>query len=252
MKKNKTKLDYWLIILAPILVILLWQIACNQNWINGVLLPSPKRVVTAFQSLWRSGKYQQHFAASLQRVALGFACGVSLGLIFGFFIGLSRKLDDFFSVIFSILRSIPAIGMIPLLILWFGIGEKTKIIVIALGSFWSVLLNTEHGISGTDKKLLEVASLLEKKKPTVIAKIVLPSALPAIFTGVRLALSGAWRSVVAAEMIASMKGIGYLISYAREMSAPDIMFVGLLTLGLLGLLLDTLLLQLEKRLIRWN
>lgn len=185
-------------------------------------------------------------------MALGFACGVSLGLIFGFFIGLSRKLDDFFSVTFSILRSIPAIGMIPLLILWFGIGEKTKIIVIALGSFWSVLLNTEHGISGTDKKLLEVASLLEKKKPTVIAKIVLPSALPAIFTGVRLALSGAWRSVVAAEMIASMKGIGYLISYAREMSAPDIMFVGLLTLGLLGLLLDTLLLQLEKRLIRWN
>lgn len=252
MKKKKTKLDYLIIILAPIFVIFLWQVACNRNWINGVLLPSPKRVVTAFQSLWHSGKYQQHFITSLQRVVLGFSAGVSLGLIFGFFIGLSRKLDDFFSVIFSILRSIPAIGMIPLLILWFGIGEETKIIVIALGSFWSVLLNTEHGISGTEGKLLEVASLLEKKKWTVLTRIVLPSALPAIFTGVRLALSGAWRSVVAAEMIASMKGIGYLISYAREMSAPDIMFVGLLTLGLLGLLLDTLLLQLEKKLIQWN
>ena len=140
----------------------------------------------------------------------------------------------------------------PLLILWYGIGEESKLIIIAIGTFWSVLLNTQHGISSTDIKFFEVAQLLEKNKITVLTKIIFPAALPSIFTGIRLGLSGAWKSVVAAEMIASVRGIGYMISYAREMSQPDVMFVGLLALGVIGLLIDLFVLQIQKKLIHWN
>ena len=175
-----------------------------------------------------------------------------MGVLLGILTGLFKKVDDLVTVIFSVFRSIPNVGLVPLFILWCGIGEESKIIVIALGTFWSVLLNTQRGISGTDFKLLEVARILQKDKLTVLSKIIIPAALPSVFTGVRLGLSGAWRSVVAAEMIASMRGIGYMIQYAREMSQPAVMFVGLLTLGLVGLLLDLLVKLLEKRLIYWD
>lgn len=252
MRKDKGILDYIIMAAAPVLLIILWQTACSKSWLNKSIIPSPQRVARAYQTLWRTGKFQQHLLASTQRVIIGFCFGACAGVIFGIFMGISRKVDDIVGVIFSVLRSIPTIGLVPLLILWYGIGEESKIIVIAIGTFWSVLLNTQQGISSTDRKFFEVAQLLEKNKFTVLVKIILPAALPSIFTGVRLGLSNAWKSVVAAEMIASVRGIGYMISYAREMSQPDVMFVGLLVLGFVGLCLDALVLRLQKKLIQWS
>ena len=252
MKKEKKPIDYIILVLSPILFILLWQLACNLEWVNKSIIPSPQRVINSFIRLLDTGKFQEHLLASIKRVALGFSFGTIAGILFGILLGISRKVDDALGVVFSILRSIPTIGLVPLLILWYGIGEESKVIVIAIATFWSVLLNTQHGISSTDKKFFEVAMMLEKDKFTVLSKIILPAALPSIFTGVRLGLSGAWKSVVAAEMIASVRGIGYMISYAREMSQPDVLFVGLLALGVIGLLLDIVVLKLQKKLIVWE
>ena len=252
MKKDKGKGDYLLVVLAPILLLLLWQTACDQGWVNKSIIPSPQRVVTAFTSSWKSGIFQEHLWASVRRVILGFLFGAGAGIVFGVLTGISRKVDDCVSVVFSVLRSIPTVGLVPLLILWYGIGEESKVIVIAFGTLWSVLLNTQHGISSTDKKLLEVAQLLEKNKITVLTKIIFPAALPSIFTGVRLGISSAWKSVVAAEMIASVRGVGYMISYAREMAQPDGMFVGLFALGIVGLAIDVFVLKLQNQLIQWE
>ena len=144
------------------------------------------------------------------------------------------------------------IGLVPLMILWFGIGETSKVIVISVGTFWSVLLNTQAGLASTDRKLLEVAQILEKDNFTILRKIVFPSALPQIFTGVRIGVGNAWKSVVAAEMLAATKGIGHLIEYARELAQPAKMFVGILTIGIVGLLIDFLIRKLQKILIRWG
>lgn len=252
MRKKKGIIDVLITVIAPVLFVILWQTACDNEWVNIRIIPSPKEVYDAFRTLLRTHTFQQNLVASLKRVAVGFLLGMAAGVAFGVLTGISRKIDDTLSVAFSVLRSIPTIGLLPLFILLYGIGEKSKIIIIALGTFWSVLLNTQHGISTTDKKLLEISRILEKNKITVLFKVVFPAALPSIFTGIRLGLSGAWRSVVAAEMIASVRGIGYMISYAREMFQTDVMFVGLFTLGIIGLALDILLLQLQKKLIYWE
>lgn len=252
MKKNRRKIDYIILVAAPVLLIVFWQLACVMEWVNTSIMPSPIKIVDAFISSWNSHILQEHLLASTYRVAIGFLCGAGAGIVFGILTGIFIKADDALSVVFSVLRSIPTVGLVPLLILWYGIGEESKIIVIAIGTFWSVLLNTQQGISGTDKKLIEVAQLLEKDKLTVLTKIIFPAALPSMFTGIRLGMSNAWKSVVAAEMIASVRGIGYMISYAREMIQPDVMFVGLLILGIIGLLLDVIILKLQKKLIRWE
>jgi sulfonate transport system permease protein len=144
------------------------------------------------------------------------------------------------------------IAWIPLLILWLGIGEEPKVTVIAIGSFWPVLLNTIQGIHSVDPKLLEVASILEKSKWTVVTKVVLPSALPSIFTGIRLGIGSAWTCVVAAEMIAASQGIGFLITYAREMTQVHVVLVGVFSIGLIGLLIDTLILKLQNHILKWS
>ena len=186
------------------------------------------------------------------RVAQGFIIGAGLGILVGVQVALSRKLQTAVSLIFGVLRPIPVIAWIPVLILWMGIDEGSKITVIAIGSFWTVLVSVIEGIKNVDKKFLEVATILEKDHITLLTKVILPAALPAIFTGVRVGIDVAWRSVVAAELIAAASGIGYMIMYARELSQIDVVLVGVLSIGFTGIIIEQLLQLLEKRLLRWN
>lgn len=133
-----------------------------------------------------------------------------------------------------------------------GIDEASKVTVIAIGSFWTVLVNVIQGIRNTDKKYLEVATILEKNKFTLFTKVILPAALPSIFTGLRVGIDVSWRSVVGAELIAAASGIGYMIMYARELSQTDVMLAGVFSIGITGLLIDYSLKKLEKRLLKWN
>jgi sulfonate transport system permease protein len=243
---------YLLPFILPVLLITVWQFASNLDWLQSSILPSPLVIAQTLLDLLRSGELLKNIAISLLRVLEGFAIGAGLGLVVGFIMGLSPAMERMLSLITGLLRPIPTIAWIPALILWMGIGESSKITVIAVGSFWPVLLSAIQGVRSTDPKYLEVARILEKDRVTLLTKVIIPSALPSIFTGLRVGMGIAWASVVGAELIAASSGIGFMIMYAREVSQPDVMLVGVAAIGLTGLLIDFLLLQLQYRLLKWN
>ncbi|MHB8062395.1 MAG: ABC transporter permease [Ruminiclostridium sp.] len=236
---------------VPIVFVFSWQTLGGKGIINGSIMPAPSKIVDTFNQVIENGTLWKHFSASILRVLFGFTAGAAAGIIAGILTGLFEKINKAVAVIFGVLRPIPMIGLVPLFILWFGIGEESKIVLIAVGTFWSVLLNTEHGIQNVDYKFLEVARILEKNKLTTLIKIVFPASIPSIFTGLRLGLSAAWRCLVAAEMLASTKGVGYMISYARELAQPALMFVGLFTIGFVGIVIDVFIKKLQQKLIKW-
>ena len=252
MKKNTA---LWLTLVSwGILVafIALWEIAATKGWVSVTILSKPSRIFDKFRQMLGDGSLVKHILASLGRVFKGFAIGAGIGLALGLILGLSQRLETIANLFIGILRPIPPIAWIPLLILGLGIGEESKVTVIAIGSFWPMLLDTIHGVKSTDKALLELDQVLEKSKFTVVTKVILPSAVPAIFTGARQAISRAWSCVVTAEMIAASRGVGFLIQYARELSQPALMFVGVAMIGLIGVLIDLVTRRLEKKLLYWN
>ena len=236
----------------PILILILWQAASDHGFLRPSLLPAPLAVVLALGDLLASGELWEHWRISFLRVVQGFLAGSLLGVTLGFTLGLSPRIERVLMLLTGFLRPIPTIAWVPMLILWMGIGESSKITVIAVGSFWPVLLNTLQGVRGTDRGYLEVARVLQKDRGTILLRVILPSALPSVLTGFRIAMGIAWASVVGAELIAASSGVGYLIMYAREVSQPDVMLVGVAVIGLTGLLIDALFLLLERRLLRWN
>ena len=237
---------------APILLIVIWQIFGLLGILNEHIIPSPAKVMTGFIKLIQSGKLVDSLSISLLRVIKGFLAGAILGVTHGTLMGLSSNLNKFLSSLVSIFRPIPMIAWIPILILGFGIGEESKVAVILIGTLWPVLLNTLSGILSVDKKLLEVAQVLEKSKLQILSDVILPSAWPSIFTGIRLGISTAWTCVVAAEMVAASTGIGYMITYARELSQPDVVLVGVFTIGFVGLVIDFVIAKLQAKLLKWN
>ena len=198
------------------------------------------------------GTLANYVGVSLMRVFEGYLLGGGVGLVLGLILGLSRKLEAVANLFIGLLRPIPPIAWIPVLILAFGIGEESKVLVIAIGSFWSLLLNTIEGVRAADHKLIELSRVLVKDRRTVLTKIILPSAVPSIVTGARLGMSRAWGCVVTAEMIAASAGLGYLIQYARELSQPALMFVGVAMIGLIGLVIDAVMMAVQKKLTYWN
>lgn len=237
---------------APVFVLIVWYIATNQGWVRSSILPTPQKIFETIQSLWRSGKMARDLSISLQRVFRGFLLGATSGIIIGSLMGFSKTIYRVLGSLVSILRPVPMLAWIPILILWLGIQEDSKTAVIFIGSFWPVLLNTIHGIQSTDQKLLEVAQILEKSKLRLILQVYLPSALPSIFTGIRLGMGAAWTCVVGAEMIAASSGIGYMIHYARELAQPARVFAGVIHIGLIGLLIDQVVLWLQRILLKWS
>lgn len=250
--KNVNWVTKILAILLPVLVILLWQYGSTTGIINTSILPPPTKVAARFATTLSAGSLQKNIIASCKRVFEGFFIGAIMGLGLGVLFGLYKRLEEVLNVFIGILRPIPAMACTPIFIMWLGIGEASKIAVIVFGTFWPVLLNTVDGMKSTDKNLLELASALEKNKRSVLLEIVLPSAVPSIFTGLKLGISRAWGCVVVAEMIAASVGVGYLIEYARNLSKPDLMLVGVAVIGIIGLLIDWLMTILQRKILYWN
>ena len=251
-KKQNKYISILLAALLPLLLLISWQVLSEGGHINQSILPSPSKIIAAFDKLIKKGTYSKHILASLDRVVKGFLIGSAFGLFIGTITALIPVLDNLLSAIIGIFRPIPPIAAIPFFILALGIGESSKVAIIVIGSFWPAMLNTYQGIKSTDRKLLELARAFEKDQFSVLVKIIIPSAIPSIFTGLRLGIGSAWTCVVAAEMIAASAGIGYLISYGRELAQPDVLLVGIVTIGIVGIVLDILMRWLEKKLIFWN
>jgi len=233
-------------------IIAVWQGVFQLGYLNPVLLPPPSQVVLTFWDLLKTGALVRHIAISILRVLEGFGIAAVLGLGLGIAIGLSKAMDRLTDLIIQVVKPIPPIAWIPLAILWFGIGEQSKVYIIFLGAFFPIIINTIDGIRQTDHKFVEVARILAVPRFKFVRQVVLPGALPAIMTGLRVGLMVAWMCVVAAELIAAGSGIGYLIMDARQLSQSDVVIVGMITIGVIGKLMDSLIKRLENRLIRWK
>jgi sulfonate transport system permease protein len=248
-EKIKHMLQY---VSLSFIILAVWQALFHLGWLQPIILPPPSRIALAFWDLLKSGAMARHVGISVLRVLEGFGIAAVLGLALGVAIGLSRTLDRLTELIIQVIKPIPPIAWIPLAILWFGIGEQSKVYIIFLGAFFPIIINTIDGIRQTDHKFVEVARILEVPRCKFVRQVVIPGALPAIMTGLRVGLMVAWMCVVAAELIAAGSGIGYLIMDARQLSQSDVVLVGMITIGVIGKLMDSLIKQLEKRLIGWK
>ena len=239
-------------IALPVIIVIFWISATKNELFPPVILPSIAMVFTSLISQISSGQIFQDVLISLSRVMQGYGIGLILGVFMGTLMGISGSTNKFFSGTFDAIRQIPPLAWIPLVILWFGIGETSKVILIAKASFFPILLNTISGIKSTPKAYIEVAKLYNKNSWKIFRQIYLPYALPNIFVGLRLGLSSAWMTVIAADLIASTSGIGYRINDARNLLQSDVVITGIIVVGLLGVIMDRILDRILRELTPWN
>ena len=233
-------------------IVVVWYIAAETGSINRILLPSPLIIGNTFIKKLGDGSLLTEMGISVGRVLKGYSFAVVGGICFGVIIGLSESIYKMTKILIQILKPIPPIAWIPLVILWMGIGESSKVFLIFLGGFFVVLLNVVDGIRYIDPKLIEVANAVETPKAKYIFGLVIPAAMPSIFTGLRVALGTSWSCVVAAELVAASSGIGYMISNARNFGQMDVVIIGMITIGIVGKFMDEILKLLQKRVLTWN
>jgi sulfonate transport system permease protein len=238
--------------LVPLGLIIVWQIFAGSGLIPHRILPSPLEVMQAGFHLTLTGEMPMHLWESSQRALAGLVIGGTIGFVLGLLNGLVGPANLLFDSSLQMLRNIPHLAMIPLVILWFGIGEPAKLFLIVIGVFFPIYVNTIHGIRSTDPKLIEMGRIYGLRPWELLITVVLPSALPSILVGLRYALGIMWLTLIVAETIACTNGIGYMTMNAREFLQTDIVLVGILLYAILGKLADTITRALEAWLLRWN
>jgi sulfonate transport system permease protein len=236
----------------PVALIVVWQIAGQAGWLSSRILPQPWAVAKAFWTLAESGELWVHVQKSLWRAISGFVLGAGLGLLLGLLTGSFRRAETLLDTTLQMVRNIPALALIPLVILWFGIDETAKLFLLALGVFFPVYLNTFHGIRSADQGLIEMAKSYGLSGWPLYRDVILPAALPSILVGVRFSLGLVWVLLIVAETISSNAGIGYMTMNAREFLQTDVVLVGILLYALMGKLADVFSRYLEKYFLSWN
>ncbi|MFZ6719170.1 aliphatic sulfonate ABC transporter permease SsuC [Undibacterium sp. Ji49W] len=236
----------------PLILILVWQIAAQTGYLSSRILPEPLAVARAFWTLGVSGEIWTHAKTSLWRAISGFIVGGGLGLLLGLLTGSFRFAETLLDTTLQMIRNIPALALIPLVILWFGIDESAKLFLVSVGVFFPVYLNTFHGIRTVDKGLIEMAQSYGLSGWALYRDVILPGALPSILVGVRFSLGLVWVLLIVAETISAQAGIGYMTMNAREFLQTDVVLVGILLYALLGKLADVLSRALEHYCLRWH
>lgn len=226
--------------ILPLLVLMLWWWGARSEWWSPFLLPGPFVVLKSFINLVENGELLDNIIASVMRIVKGFSVSALFALFLAFVCGLYKPVLRQLAPLLAFLRHIPPMATIPMLILWFGIGETSKLVIIVMATFFPIFMNTVQGISQSDKGLLEVARVFDYTPPQTLRHVIVPSALPYIFTGMRLGLGYSWRSLIAAELVAASSGLGYMILDAEQLSRPDVILVGILVIGFLGSFMDML------------
>lgn len=242
----------WAGVLALIGLIGLWQVGSSTGALDPVLAPSPAEVWRALAGMARSGELWQHVTASLGRLAGGFALGATAGIGFGLAIGLSSVVRSPGVALVSALFPVPKIALLPLFIIWFGIGEGSKVATIAFGSFFPTVVATYAAVDGVDRSLVRMGRAFGLSAGAIVRKIVLPGALPGILAGLRIAASIAIVLLVAAEMIGANRGIGALVLAAGNLMQSDRLIAGVVMLSVLGLCVAGVLGYVERRLTAWR
>ena len=233
-------------------LLILWQLVCMTGFVSELYLPAPTSILKTGWSMAESGEIAVNLQASLQRIAWGFVIGSIAGILIGLMTGFSRLAEAVGNPLIHSLYPIPKIALLPLIILWLGIGEVSKVSIIALGVFFPVVINTYSGVKNVDPLLLRVAVSYRTSRLNMIRKVVLPAALPVIFAGLKLAAGTSLLLLVAAEMIAAKEGVGAMILHYGDLMLTTKLMVGVLVLSLLGLVFNRCLEWLEQKLIPWK
>ena len=237
---------------VPVLLVIVWQLLSQFGIISTRVLPAPIAVVQAGIHLAQTGELTRNVWVSGGRALTGFAIGGAIGLVLGLFNGTFRLWERLFDTSMQMLRNIPHLAMIPLVILWFGIGEEAKVFLVAIGVMFPVYINTFLGIRMVDQGLLEMGKVYGLQPWELFWQIILPGALPSILVGVRYALGIMWLTLIVAETIAADSGIGYMAMNAREFLQTDVVVFSILLYALLGKLADAIARWLEARLLQWH
>jgi sulfonate transport system permease protein len=237
---------------GPLALVSLWAAGSASGLIPADILASPVTVLTTGGHLLATGELEAAMAASLRRVLIGLAIGVTVGVALALVSGLLRIGEDLIDPNMQILRTVPFFGLIPLLIIWFGIDEAPKVALVALGVTFHLYLNLYAGVRNVDAGLVEAGRTLGMSRGALVRHVVLPGALPNLMTGLRYALATAWLALVFAEQINARTGIGYLMNNARDFFQTDVIVVCLAVYGLLGLGADLLVRLLERVLLAWR
>jgi sulfonate transport system permease protein len=238
--------------LLPVGLLSLWTLAAEKGWAPPQLLPPPRLVLETIIDLAKSGDLLLNYGISLARVTAGFALGSAIGALLGVAMGLSRRVEQYLYPKFNALSQVPVLGWLPLAMMVFGIGESLKIVIIAQASLVPVAINVLTGIRRVPVQYVEVARVFEFSRAQYLRKVVLPATVPSLFVGVRYGLTLAWLSLVTVELLASSEGLGFLIVWGRQLFQLDLVLAAILSVGVVGLLLDKGLATLERKLLRWR
>lgn len=242
----------WVSIVSILCLLAIWELICQSGVVSSLFLPAPTAIISALLQMIADGEIGVSLAASLYRILAGFFIGSLVGLAFGLVTGTSALMDKIGTPIVNAIYPIPKIALLPLFILWLGIGELSKVTIIALGVFFPVAMNTYSGVKNVDTLLLKVAASFNASWWMTMKSVVLPNALPMIFAGLRLAAGTSLLLLVAAEMIAAQVGIGALILHYGDLMITDRLMAGVIVLSLLGLVFNLILQFLERKAIPWK
>ena len=230
-KKKKT-------IISLSFILLIWYIISSLNIYTSYLLPSSISVFNSFIELVKSNVLIIHIISSMNRVFIGYGISLFIAIFLGMITLFFTKFMDYFDWIIKFLKVVPPLSLIPLIILWFGIGETSKIIIIVLASFFPIYLNIDKGLKSVDPKLIDVGKAFNFDDFKILYKIIIPSAIPDILVGMRIGMGYSFRAIIGAEMIAASSGLGYMINFAKSMLHTDVVIVGIICIGLLGYISD--------------
>ncbi|RFU71214.1 ABC transporter permease subunit [Peribacillus saganii] len=237
---------------VPVLLLLCWQIFASMGVIPPRILPAPLDVLKAAVELTQTGELLDHLSISLGRALTGFLIGGTIGFLLGLFNGISKVSELFFDTSIQMLRNIPHLALIPLVILWFGIDETSKIFIVALGVLFPVYINTYHGIKSVDKNLIEMGQAYGLKGGALFWTIIFPGALSSILVGIRFSLGVMWMTLIVAETISAHSGIGYMAMNAREFMQMDVIVLSIVLYALFGKLSDVIARMVEGKWLQWN
>jgi sulfonate transport system permease protein len=242
-------LIYWAV---PIGILLIWQISSTLGWIPTRILPAPTAVLQAALKLTASGELPRDIAISTLRAFSGLFVGGSIGFLLGMSNGLFRLSEKLLDTTLQMIRTIPNLSLLPLVILWFGIGDSARLFLIALGVFFPIYVNTFHGIRSVDPDLIEMGQVYGLNRWQLFRQVIFPGALPSILVGVRLSLGIMWLTLIVAETIAANSGIGFMAATAREFIRTDVLLFVVVLYAFLGKLSDVLTRLLEGHLLKWQ
>ena len=238
--------------LLPVLLVAVWEVLSRTGVFPAYQLPAPSTILSTIREMAQDGSLYSHVGITTFRVFAGFIIGTLLAIVLGSIVGFYEKAEQIFDPMIQAFRSIPSLAWVPLFILWMGIGEPSKVTMIAVGVFFPVYLNVVSGIAGVDRKLIEVGKMYGLNTFQLIRRVILPASMPSFLTGLRSGLGLGWMFVVAAALFEARTGLGYLLVLGQNTLSPEIIIASIILFAIIGKLTDWILKIVEQRALHWQ